>query len=80
MPTLDQTVDELLSLAAARFKVPRETLSASDDIRQKLGIDSLTALELVTRVENHFGVELPDYEVQNAFDFQTLATLIQSRR
>jgi len=79
MKTLDQTTDEILDLAAAHFKVPRAELQANDDFFKKLGIDSLQALELLTRLENHFGVELPDYEVAGVSDFRTLAARIQSR-
>lgn len=79
MNTTDQTLDEVLNLAAAHFKVPREKLSPDDDFFQKLGIDSLQALDLLTRLENHFHVELPDYELQGVSDFRTLAARIQSR-
>lgn len=79
MPTVDQTTDEILNLAATQFKVPRETLSPNDDFFKKLGIDSLQALEMLTRIEQHFGVELPDYEMQGVSDFRTLATRIQAR-
>ena len=79
MRTLEQTTDEIVSLAAAQFKVPREQLSPDDDFFKKLGIDSLQALDLLTRLENHFGVELPDYEMQGVADFRTLANRIQSR-
>jgi acyl carrier protein len=79
MKTLDQTTEEILNLAAAHFKVPRANLQPSDDFFKKLGIDSLQALELLTRLENHFGVELPDYEVAGVSDFRTLATRIQAR-
>ena len=71
MRTPEQTVDEILTLAAAHFKVPRESLAPGDDFFQKLGIDSLQALELLTRLENHFHVELPDYELQGVSDFRT---------
>ena len=79
MPTLDQTTDEILKLAATHFKVPREKLSPDDDLFEKLKIDSLQALELLTRLENHFRVELPDYEMQGVSSFRTLAERIQSR-
>jgi acyl carrier protein len=79
MPTIDQTLDEVLALAAVRFKVPREKLSPDDDFFQNLGIDSLQALDLLTRLENHFHVELPDYEMQGVSDFRTLASKIQAR-
>ena len=77
--TPDQILDEILTLAATHFKVPREKLTPDDDFFQKLGIDSLQALELLTRLENHFNVELPDYEVQGVSDFRTLASRIQAR-
>lgn len=79
MRTLEQTTDEVLNLAAVHFKVPRAELSPGDDFYKKLGIDSLQALELLTRLENHFAVELPDYEVQGVSDFRTLAARIQAR-
>ena len=79
MPTLADTTEQILNLAAQHFKVPRETLSADDDFFKKLGINSLQALDLLTRLENHFHVELPDYELQGVTDFRTLAERIQSR-
>jgi acyl carrier protein len=79
MRTTEQTLDEILNLAATHFKVARVELSPDDDFFKKLGIDSLQALELLTRLENHFSVELPDYEVQGVTDFRTLAERIQSR-
>ena len=79
MKTLEQTTEEILGLAAQHFKVPREQLAPADDFYKKLRIDSLQALELLTRLENHFGVELPDYEVQGVTDFNTLASRIQAR-
>ena len=79
MHTLEQTTDEVLDLAAKHFQVPREQLSPDDDFFKKLGIDSLQALDLLTRLEHHFGVELPDYELQGVSDFRTLARRIQAR-
>ena len=79
MPTADQTLGEILNLAANHFKVPREKLTADDDFFKTLGIDSLQALDLLTRLEQHFRIELPDYELQGVSDFRTLAQRIQAR-
>lgn len=79
MTTASQTLDEILSLAAAHFKVPRENLSPDEDFFKALGIDSLQTLDLLTRLEHHFHVELPDYELQGITDFRTLAGKIQAR-
>jgi acyl carrier protein len=79
MPDPDQTLSEILNLAAAHFKVPREKLTPDDDFFKTLGIDSLQALDLLTRLEHHFRIELPDYELQGVSDFRTLADRIQAR-
>jgi hypothetical protein len=63
MRTLEQTTQEVLELAAKHFNLPARSL----------------ALEMLSRLENHFGIELPDYEVQGVSDFKTLAERIQSR-
>ena len=79
MPTSQQTLEEILNLAATHFNVARAELSADDDFFKKLGINSLQALDLLTRLEQHFSVELPDYELQGVSDFRTLAERIQAR-
>jgi acyl carrier protein len=79
MPTLENTTQEVLTLAELHFKLAPGSLSPNDDFFKKLGIDSLQTLELLSRIENHFNIELPDYEVQGVSDFKTLAERIQSR-
>jgi len=79
MKSTEQVIDEILALASKHFGVTHEGLSPDDDFFKSLGIDSLQALELLTRLENHFSVELPDYEVAGVSDFRTLAERIQAR-
>jgi acyl carrier protein len=79
MQTTGNTLDEIMNLAATHFKVPREKLSPDADFFKTLGIDSLQTLDLLTKLENHFHVELPDYELQGVSDFRTLADKIQAR-
>jgi acyl carrier protein len=79
MKPSDQTLEDILNLAATHFKVPREKLTPDEDFFKTLGIDSLQALDLLTRLEQHFRIELPDYELQGVSDFRTLADRIQAR-
>jgi len=79
MRTLEQTTQEVLDLASKHFNVPAGSLAPEDDFFKKLGIDSLQALDLLTRLEHHFHIELPDYELQGVSDFRTLAERIQVR-
>lgn len=77
--SVDEITSEILDLAARQFGVPRDQLFAHDDFFKKLGIDSLQALDLLTRIERHFQIELPDYELQGVSDFRALAERIQAR-
>ena len=79
MPTLDQTLEQLLKLASDHFQVPVGNLNPDDDFFKKLGVNSLQTLDLLTRLETHFNVEIPDYELQGVSDFRTLAERIHSR-
>jgi acyl carrier protein len=79
MRTLEQTTQEVLELATKHFKAADGSLHAEDDFYKKLGIDSLQALDMLSRLESHFDIELPDYEVQGVNDFKTLAQRIQAR-
>ena len=79
MRTLEQTTQEILELATKHFKAAPGSLKPEDDFYKKLGIDSLQALEMLSRLENHFHIELPDYEVQGVSDFRTLAERVQAR-
>ncbi len=79
MSTPDQTLLQLIDLAASHFRVPASELNPDDDFFKKLKINSLQALDLLTKLESHFNVELPDYELQGVTDFRTLADRIQAR-
>jgi acyl carrier protein len=79
MKPSEQTLEDILNLAATHFKVPRQNLTPDEDFFKTLGIDSLQALDLLTRLEHHFRIELPDYELQGVSDFRTLADRVQAR-
>jgi len=79
MPSFDEILTQLLQLASKQFQIPVNQLNADDDFFNKLGINSLQALDLLTQLENHFSIELPDYELQGVTDFRTLAERVQSR-
>ena len=77
---MTQTNQELIALAAKRFGVDEASLSPGDDLFEKLQIDSIQALELLSEVELAFDVEIPDYEIDGVRTFDGLATLIDKRR
>lgn len=75
----DKVLEDLLSLAAERFGRARGELRADADLFDTLDIDSMQALSLLSALEERFGVEIPDYEVQDVRTFAELADVVASR-
>ena len=67
-------------LAGRRFSVDVSELNAGDDFFEKLGIESVQALDLLTDLEMEFDVEIPDYALQGVKTFSALAAEIDKRR
>jgi acyl carrier protein len=54
--------DDLRSIVAERFDLLPETVSVETTFQEDLGADSLDVLDLLMRVEEHFGVSIADEE------------------
>ena len=74
-----QVLARLGDLAAQRFGDRARALAPDTDLFEGLGIDSLQALDLLTDLEEAFGVEIPDYELQGASTLAGLAAVIARR-
>ena len=72
-------LQKLFELASKKFNVEKSTLSAGDDLFEKLQINSIQALSLMTDLEREFQIEIPDYELQDVKTFDQLAQLINNR-
>jgi acyl carrier protein len=72
-------LERLLDLAAQQYGRPRASLSADADLFKSLGIDSFQALDLLSRLEETFGCEIPDYELQGVTTFAGLADVLARR-
>lgn len=76
---MSNTTQRLMELAARRFGADPSALAPTDDIFEKLGIDSFQAVELMSELELEFDVEVPDYELQGVRTFAALAATIEKR-
>ena len=77
---MSTSIDRLIQLSAKRYSVDASTIAPTDDIFDKLGIDSFQAVELMSELELEFDVEIPDYELQGLKTFAALAAAIDKRR
>ena len=76
---MNDVLQKLMALASKKFNVEQSTLSAGDDFFEKLQINSIQALSLLTDLEREFKIEIPDYELQDVKTFNQLADLISNR-
>lgn len=72
-------LEKLFDLSSKKFNVEKSSLSSNDDFFEKLHINSIQALSLLTDLEKEFSIEIPDYELQDVKTFDQLAQLITSR-
>jgi acyl carrier protein len=79
MPAVTSTLPALIELCAARFGRAARDLSPDADVFQSLGVDSVQLLSLLSELEQHFGVEIPDYELRDVRTFAQLAACIEQR-
>lgn len=75
----EATLARLLELAGARFGREAGSLSATTDMFHSLGVDSVQLLELLSELEQEFGVEIPDYELRGITTFGELSAVISRR-
>jgi acyl carrier protein len=76
---MTNTIEQLLSLAGRRFRRDPASLAADADIFESLGVDRMQVLELLSELELHFDVEIPDYELRDVRTFGQLAACIERR-
>ena len=69
--TIEQRVNSIL---AEQLGVESDVLTPEANLVDDLGADSLDVVELVMALEEEFGVEIPDEEVEN---IRTIADVVQ---
>lgn len=74
------TTDDLLALISRELKIDASTFNADTPIFEGgLELDSFAVVDLVTRIENHFGIQLSDddFRPENFADFKTLGGVVE---
>jgi acyl carrier protein len=65
----DSIHDEIRAILAEMFEAEPETINDDDHLVEKLGADSLVALELVTKLEQRYDIKI------ESEDFPKMTTL-----
>jgi acyl carrier protein len=74
------TFDEVVQLIHEKFGVEADALGPTTELTQ-FGLDSLTLVELIFAIEEHFGVQMPDHaDIRNLTDLAMLIDELRSAK
>lgn len=60
---MDNIERQVLSIVSRITRLPESKLSLDTDLRTELNVDSLQGLQIVAALEKHFGINIPDEEL-----------------
>lgn len=70
-------LEKIQAMLAEALNLPLEKVTAEAKIVENLGADSLDVVELLSRLEDEYGVMIPDEEVENLVTVADVAAEIE---
>ena len=65
---------DLVSILATMAKVPPESISMQDDLREDVGLDSLQSMELLSRISERWEV---DVEMEDMIEVKSVGNVVE---
>ena len=76
---MEQLAEKVTSLVGEQLGVERAVLVPEANLLDDLGADSLDVVELVMALEEEFGIEVPDDDVENIRTIQDIVSYITGK-
>ena len=70
-------LEKVKAILAEQFDVEEDKVTADTDLQEDLGADSLDVVDLLMSIEDEFGVEVPDDEIENIKTVGSLVSYIE---
>lgn len=71
-------LEKVKAILAEQFDVEEDKVTADTDLQEDLGADSLDVVDLLMSIEDEFGVEVPDDELENIKTVGSLVSYIEA--
>ena len=71
-------LEKVKAILAEQFDVEEDKVTAETDLQEDLGADSLDVVDLLMSIEDEFGVEVPDDEIENIKTVGSLVSYIEA--
>ncbi|MGH3737894.1 MAG: acyl carrier protein [Micromonosporaceae bacterium] len=76
MNQVAQRMEELRELVAEALELEPEELTDTADFVEDHDADSLRAIEILSRLEHHYGLEIPQAEMDGARSLKTVYDMV----
>ena len=70
-------LEKIQAMLAEELNLPASKVTADAKIVEDLGADSLDVVELLSRLEDEFGVTIPDEDVENLLTVRDVANELE---
>ena len=71
-------LEKVKAILAEQFDVEEDKVTADTDLQEDLGADSLDVVDLLMSIEDEFGVEVTDDEIENIKTVGSLVSYIEA--
>ena len=71
-------LEKVKAILAEQFDVEEDKVTADTDLQEDLGADSLDVVDLLMSIEDEFGLEVPDDEIENIKTVGSLVSYIEA--
>tara|TARA_B100000929_G_scaffold261512_1_gene226325 strand:+ start:744 stop:980 length:237 start_codon:yes stop_codon:yes gene_type:complete len=68
----------IISLTAAQLGLGEDEISLDSNFMNDLGADSLDTVELILNIEEEFGIEIPDNEIEEMHTVKSMLNYLTS--
>lgn len=69
--------EKIAEIIAEQLNVDVDDLSMDTDLVKDLNADSLDVVEVVMAIEDEFGIEIPDEDVEEALSVPTIGSIVE---
>jgi acyl carrier protein len=74
---LDSIEQQVTAIVSKITRIPETRLTPSTDLKTELNVDSLQGLQIVAALENHFGINIPDDELDMYTSIRSIVETIK---
>jgi acyl carrier protein len=74
---VDSVEQQVTAIVSQIIRIPETKLTPTTNLKTELNVDSLQGLQIVAALENHFGISIPDDELDMYTSISSIVETIE---